>query len=144
MQAGAFAAWVRMAAMRCSAALLLVLALCGFAAADSDPFAGTFRREQVTLQLSGTNGEYSGSITVQGRKYPVTAKTNGETASGSFEIEGHAYAITLTPYATGLKLTAEGLEYKLERVAPGSTDPKDAPKAGAAQVQRVQAVQGHE
>ena len=107
-----------MAAMRLAVEMIWVMAVMGLAQTPADapdPYAGTFRREQVVLQLAKENGAYSGTLTVQGRKLPVTAKAAEKTASGTFEMDGREYAFTLTPYADGLILTAEGLTYRLER-----------------------------
>ena len=125
----------------------ILLLLCAFAAAakaqnapaESDPFVGTFQRDQVSLQLGGAKGQYSGSITVQGRRLSVSAKASGDVVTGTFDLDGKSYAFTLTPYAGGLKLTAEGLEYRLERTGAA---PAEAPKSGSGIVGNWRSAQG--
>ena len=65
--------------------------------ARPDPFAGSFAGDQVALDLSGSNAQYSGSLTVHGNRFPVTAKSAGGVATGSFTVNGQNYSFTLTP-----------------------------------------------
>ncbi len=83
--------------------------------ARPDPFVGVFSGDQVTLELKGSGGEYAGTLTVNGAGLPVTVKSAGANASGSFTANGQRYAFTLTPSARGLVLASDGTEYRLER-----------------------------
>src|SRR5258708_35178798 len=96
--------------MRAGALLLaFAAALCGQnPLARPDPFAGSFQGDQVTLDLTGGRGQYSGSLTVQGSKLPVTVKQAGQTASGAFEAQGQTYSFTLTPDSGGPKMGGDG------------------------------------
>jgi hypothetical protein len=108
------------------AILWFVLAALGCAQnplARPDPFAGRFQNDQVTLELTGARGQYSGWLTVQGRRLPVTVKAAAETATGSFEVSGQTYSFTLTPVPAGLKLASEGAEYTLARAGSDPANP---------------------
>ncbi len=95
-----------------------------------DPFVGTFQGDEVTLEMTGARGQYSGSLTVQGNTLAVTAKAEGGNATGSFEVNGRTYSFTLTPVGSGLKLASGGAEYALAR--------KGAPRASPADPERDQ------
>ena len=109
---------------------LLACVLAGLAHAQnplarSDPFAGTFQGEQVTLEMTGTRGHYSGSLTIQGDKLLVTAKSGNGIATGTFDVNGRTYSFTLTPVGSGLKLASDGAEYTLARKGSTTVSPVD-------------------
>jgi hypothetical protein len=86
----------------------------------SDPFAGRFEGDQVALALTGANGQYTGTLTIQGQAFPITARVAGATANGVMQAGSGSFPFTLAPTANGLKLASEGSEYMLERhSAPG-------------------------
>src|SRR5260221_5176417 len=67
---------------------VIVLAVLAFAQNPlkrSDPFAGRFEGDQVALELSGANGQYTGALTIQGQKFPVTARAAGAIANGMMQ-----------------------------------------------------------
>jgi hypothetical protein len=80
-----------------------------------DPYTGRFDNGQVVLELTGKNGQYSGSITIQGATAPVTAQTVGASAQGEMQVNGMVYRFTLTPVEGGLKLTSDGSQYLLHK-----------------------------
>jgi hypothetical protein len=84
-----------------------------------DPFIGAFQGDGVTLEITGARGQYSGSLTVQGNRLPVTLKSSGSAATGTFVVEGRTYSFTLMPTSGGLKLTSDGAEYNLTRRTDG-------------------------
>ena len=99
---------------------VILVCVAAFASAQNplarpDPYVGTFQGEQVTLEMSGTGGQYSGFLTVQGNKLPVSVKSGTGTAIGTLVVNGQNYSFTLTPGGGGLKLAIEGAEYQLTR-----------------------------
>src|SRR5688500_12133441 len=109
-------------------ALIAALLLAAVAAAQnplakSDPFAGTFQGDQVTLELKGSGGQYTGILTVQGTRIPAAVRANGVNATGTFTVNGQTYSFTMTPITNGFLLASEGAEYRLERKGqpPAST-----------------------
>ncbi len=102
--------------------VLAALALAQNPLKRSDPFAGRFEGDQVALELTGANGQYTGTLTIQGQAFPLIARAAGATANGVMQAGGGSFPFTLTPTANGLKLASEGSEYMLERhSAPGGT-----------------------
>ena len=104
--------------------------------AQQDPFAGTFQGDKVALELKGSSGKYTGTLTVQGASFPATVNATGATASGTFVVGGRAYAFTLAPFGNGFKLSSEGVEYLLARKVeaqspPVAKQPADEPPAPA-------------
>ncbi len=104
---------------------MLVLTVLSFAQNPlkrSDPFTGKFEGDQVALELTGANGQYTGTMTIQGQTFPATARAAGATANGMVQAGGRNFPFTLAPTANGLKLASEGSEYLLEKhSAEGAT-----------------------
>src|SRR5262245_36297927 len=103
--------------MRLALFLLLTLA----ARAQSDPFAGVFQGDRVSLELKGSAGKYTGNLTVQGQQFPAAVTASGTTATGTFTAGGRAYKFTLIPHGNGYKLASEGVEYLLARKVESTT-----------------------
>jgi hypothetical protein len=91
--------------------------------AQQDPFAGIFQGDKVALELKGSGGKYTGTLTVQGASFPATVIASGATANGTFVVGGRAYAFTLAPYGNGFKLASEGVEYLLTRKVEAQSPP---------------------
>ena len=103
--------------VRKAAARFLALAglLAAAVLAQRDPFQGMFLSDKVILELKGSGGKYSGTVTVQGQAFPASVTGAGTSANGTFAFGGRTYPFTLTVYGNGLKLTSEGVEYLLMR-----------------------------
>jgi hypothetical protein len=71
--------------------------------------------------MAGSAGAYTGTLTFQGLKMPARVTASGNSATGTFEVNGQKYTFTLAAMGSGFKLTSEGTEYRLER--PGGTAP---------------------
>src|ERR1051326_5454507 len=84
--------------------------------AQRDPLAGTFQGDKVTLELKGSGGRYTGTLTVQGQTMPATVVAAGASANGTFSIGGRSYAFTLAPYGNGMKPAGEGVRSEERRV----------------------------
>jgi hypothetical protein len=107
---------------------LSALALAQNPLAKPDPYVGTFQDERVTLDLTGAKGQYSGSLTVQGNKLAVTAKSGSGNATGTFDVAGRTYSFTLTPIDGGLKLVSDDAEYTLLRKAATASGARPRPQ----------------
>jgi hypothetical protein len=97
---------------------MIVLTMLSFAQNPlkrSDPFMGRFEGDQVALELTGSNGQYTGTMTIQGQTFPASARAAGATANGMMQAGGRNFPFTLVPTENGLKLASEGSEYLLER-----------------------------
>ena len=93
----------------------------------ADPYAGQFEGNGVVLDLAAANGQYSGTLAVQGQKLPISVKASGDAAIGTFQVAGQSYSFTLTPVADGLKLASEGTEYLLKK----RSEPAPSAEGGA-------------
>lgn len=105
-----------------------LLGLAGSTLAQDNPLArppawvGKWKNEQVTLELGREAGQGKGELTVGGKAYPLTVTPQADQPnrlSGSFEVDGHPFActLTLTPPDT-LELTSDGSSHVLTRVKP--------------------------
>jgi hypothetical protein len=109
--------------------------LAGGAAPSDDPFVGTFSDGNLTIQLSGGSGQYSGQVTLDGALYPVNAQGSGEMIAGMLSTPDGQYPFSIAPTANGLTVTSEGVQYHLSRGgAPAqAAPPTQAPNASAPQ-----------
>ena len=83
--------------------------------AQRDPFAGVYQGDKIMLELKPAGGRYTGTLTVQGQAFPVSASASGATAIGNLTAGGRSYLFTLSPFGNGFKLASEGVEYPLVR-----------------------------
>src|SRR5436190_15919567 len=111
------------------AILLLLPAAAQNPLARPDAYVGVFAGDGVSLELTGSAGVYTGTLSVQGQKLTATVRADATGGTGTFEINGQSYRFTLTPAGTGFKLASEGAEYRLER--QGNAAPAPAQPAGS-------------
>jgi hypothetical protein len=112
--------------MRCAVLAVLIAALC---CGQSDPYVGLFQGDRVALELKGSGGKYTGTLTVQGQSFPATVSTSSSNATGTFSAAGRTYSFRLTPDGNGYKLTSEGVEYVLVRSGQTPVPPPASPAA---------------
>ncbi len=82
----------------------------------SDPFVGTFSDGQMTLQLQGGGGSYSGQISVGPEAFPVSAQRKDGRVEGVMEATNGQYGFYLTATQTGVDLDNAGEIIALARV----------------------------
>jgi hypothetical protein len=116
---------------------LLILVLASLALAQNpltarDPYPGKFQGDQISLEMTGTGGRYSGSLTFQGNKLAVTVTRGTGNATGTFAVNGSTYSFVLTPTANGLKLTSDGEEFAMGREGQTAAVPAAAAAGQAA------------
>lgn len=99
----------------------------GIDAAPSDPLAGTFANEKLSLVLKSDGGQkYSGVIKMGGNEYPATATGDPKALKGSFISGGQSYEFTAALNGNELVLSSGGKDYALTRksgVNPLGADP---------------------
>src|SRR5689334_21145739 len=95
--------------------------------ARPDPFVGVFQGDQVTLQLAGSAGQYTGTLTAQGASFATNVRAAGTNANGAFAVNGQTYTFTVTQVGTGFVLASEGAQYRLERKGATPPAPSSAP-----------------
>jgi hypothetical protein len=109
------------------------LAMAQHPLAKSDPFAGTFQGDGVTLEMAAKGADYAGTLAFQGRSFPASMKAMGTVASGRFEVNDQGFSFTLTQDGDGFRLSSAGAEYRLARKAPAAPVAQPAVAAQATQ-----------
>lgn len=108
-----------------------------------DPFVRRFDGDNIALQLdAGPAGQYRGTLTFQGKPYPVEAKAEGQMLRGAFRVGEHSFEFSAELRGDRLTLQSGGKRYLLtgEKLAPklpvnplgGDETPHDQGKLGDA------------
>jgi hypothetical protein len=87
-------------------------------AKPATPFAGTFSDGKLTLDLTGMDGAYAGTIALGGSKFPANAKAGGKGLEGNFWAGNDKYDFTATLDGDTVTLVSDGTTYTLKRQAP--------------------------
>ena len=77
---------------------------------------GTYSQSEVKLQLEAN---LTGTLTVEGRTYPVTARASGAMLKGDFSAEGHSFGFTAMFVGDELILSSGEATYTLRRQGGG-------------------------
>jgi hypothetical protein len=101
-------------------AILYLVFLPVTAAESSGSLAGTYRDDQMTVELaqsaSAPNGSsYTGSIQFGEQKFPLTAEAEGNRLKGTFQSEGVSFEFTASVAGRMLVLTSGGTTYRLTK-----------------------------
>ncbi len=107
---------------RLAAALVLIVAP-SIAAAQQDPFVGTFTNGQITLQLTGGKGGYSGVARLQGQQFQITAQRSGNTLNGSYSYQGQTFPLSIAVQGEALIMYVDGQAVELYRQSAGMAVP---------------------
>ncbi|MCH7876358.1 MAG: hypothetical protein IH965_13810 [Gemmatimonadetes bacterium] len=99
---------------RLAAALVLIVAP-SIAAAQQDPFVGTFTNGQITLQLTRGTGGYSGVARLQGQQFQITAQRSGNTLNGSYSYQGQTFPLSIAVQGEALIMYVDGQAVELYR-----------------------------
>ena len=112
---------MRLTLLACVAA---ALAMAQNPLARTDAFAGTLEGDGVTLVMTRAGGEYTGTLTAQGRAFPARMKVFASGAAGTFDVDGKSFPFTMTKQGNGMLLVSAGEEYRLTRGggAPATPD----------------------
>lgn len=98
----------------------------------ADPFVGSFTGNQIALELSRGGTGYTGTLTVQGQAYPVTATAQGGRLAGAFTVAGQQYRFEAQIQNNQLMLVSEGTTYQLARAGGGASTPANPLAQGGA------------
>jgi len=102
--------------------------------AGSDPIVGSFSDGQMTLQLQGGNGSYSGQLAVGAEAYPVVVQRNADRLVGTMDAANGQYNFYLTATQDGVAMDNAGEIFALPRVrAAGSPVAPYPPQQSAPQ-----------
>ena len=94
-------------------------------AAPAAPFAGSFKGEKLSIDLTpATADAYTGTLRMGAKSFPAKAKADGTRLTGSFDSNGTAFDFTATLDGPTLTLTSGQTRYTLTKSAPAN--PLDA------------------
>lgn len=104
----------------------------------SDSLSGTYVGDKLTVQLEAAADAYRGSITLDGKAYPLKAASSARGLEGSFTSDGEAFDFVATIDGTTMKFVTGRTTYLLVRpmanpLAAGGRD-RAAPPVAAAPV----------
>ena len=85
-----------------------------------DPFAGTWLGEGVRLALEGSDGTYSGTLTVAGETWSVLARAQGPVLICTIASRGETGRLTATLSGDALMLSGRAASAPRKRAAPSS------------------------
>ncbi|HUQ91127.1 MAG TPA: hypothetical protein VM120_05545 [Bryobacteraceae bacterium] len=113
-------------------ACLLAVSVCTIASAQpATTFAGEYKNEQVQLKIQVSNGEYTGTIVVQGNTLPFTARESGGGLAVKFRHKENEFAFAIQREGNVVVLTTDGATYRLARVeSKGAVNPLASKEQG--------------
>lgn len=82
---------------------------------EAGPFEGTWTDGDISVRLRGGAGAYTGSIEVDRKRHPATAKGDAKRLEGSFEANGGTFQFTATLEGETLVLVSGSSTYRLSR-----------------------------
>jgi hypothetical protein len=112
----------------------LVIAVPSLAAGQ---VAGTYADGHLILEMAAAaQGQFSGTLTLGGKQYPATARSNGQGIAGSFTAGGNSFAFSASLDGDTMTLTTGNTAYTLKRqsapVNPLGAPPPANPLAAGA------------
>ncbi len=92
--------------------------------ADSAPrnFSGTYKGDQILITIAGDGPEYTGTIAMGGKKYPLTGTARGEKLGGTFKADGGVFKFTATLTGSMLTFETDGSTYLCQRQGAGGQE----------------------
>lgn len=84
---------------------------------DTGTYAGAFECREMTVTLTGSGESFTGTIEMNGQKYPVTARVVAGRLDGTFTSGGDKFPFTATLDGPAMKLESGGATYTLGRKA---------------------------
>jgi hypothetical protein len=80
-------------------------------------FAGSYKGDELSLDLTGDPSHYTGTLTLQDKKYPITGHSDGNKLTGSFQSDGAQFDFTATLDSGTLSFSSGGNTYTLKKPA---------------------------
>lgn len=90
-------------------------------AGGAGKFAGTFRNDQLTIELRASGARYTGTIRMGDQSFPVTATEQDGVLEGAFQSGGQSFAFRATLNGAALTFTTDGTTYTLQKSGAGSS-----------------------
>lgn len=92
-------------------------------ASEGSSFAGTYRGPNAKLELAGPAEEMTGTLTIEGTKYPVTCRSGDGELRGTILVGETSYTFRASLAGGVLTLESDGISTTLTREATGSANP---------------------
>jgi hypothetical protein len=99
-------------------------------------FAGTYRNEKMTIELTDDHADYTGTLKFGGKQLPVKGKISGDALLGTFESNGKVFDFVATLDGVTMRLVSDGSTHILKREEPdgggdGGSSPGPVESKGA-------------
>lgn len=91
--------------------------------------AGSFKGDELSIDVMGDADHYTGTITRGEKSFPFTAHAEGNKLAGSFQAAGASFDFTATLDGETLTLSSDGNTYTMKRAATSVTAPPKNPLA---------------
>ena len=92
--------------------------------ADSAPrnFSGTYKGDEILITITGDGPEYSGTIAVGRKKYPLRGNARGEKLVGTFKADEGVFKFTAILSGSTLKFETDGSVYVCQQQGTGGPE----------------------
>jgi hypothetical protein len=105
---------------------------CGAWIARADTFTGKYSNDKLNIEIVSAGGDdYSGTIQMGDKQFPMTGHAIGTELSGQFTSGGNSFPFTADLSDAGLKLSTGGATYVLTRPADSANPVAANPLAQA-------------
>ena len=81
-------------------------------------FAGSYKGDELAVDLAGEEGHYTGTMTFHDKTFPLTAHAEGNKLDGTFQASGSSFHFTANLDGNTLTLLSDGNTYVMKRVPP--------------------------
>jgi hypothetical protein len=124
---------------------ILVLHTTGLMAQQFGSVAGTFSNENLTIQLNGENGNYTGQAIMNGMSFPVTIQSpDGKSIQGSYNYQEYNFPIYGTLEGRTMSLVIDGFTFTLERQSNAPAKAQPAAQASSSSQTTKEKISGTE
>jgi hypothetical protein len=79
--------------------------------------AGSYKGDELSLDLSGDPAHYTGTLTLRDKSFPLTARGQGNKVTGTFQAAGASFEFTAALDIDTLTVISDGNTYILRRSA---------------------------
>ena len=92
--------------------------------ADSAPrnFSGTYKGDQILITIAGDGPEYTGTLEMSRKKYPLSGTAHGEKLGGTFKADGGVFKFTATLSGSALRFETDGSIYVCQQQGAGGQE----------------------
>jgi hypothetical protein len=82
-------------------------------------FSGTYKGDQIIITITGDGPEYTGTIEMSGKKYPLNGTAQGEKMTGIFKADGGVFRFTAAISGSTLSFETDGTTYVCQQQGLG-------------------------